>query len=104
MSTLTVKFAVYGALCGGQDAMHAFDATTQLQAALDSAPNQGIVTISNDSMGGDPCRGTTKSFGAVVLLDGVPLYFACQEGATVDFFHSEPVAAEVSSSVSKSAG
>ncbi len=102
MSTLTVQFAVYGALCGGEDNMHAFDATTQLQAALDSASNKGIVTISNDSMGGDPCHGTTKSFGAVVQLDGVPMYFACQEGATVDFFHSTPGILEASQS--KSAG
>lgn len=102
MSTLTVKFAVYGALCGGDDDMHAFDATAQLQAALDSTPNKGIVTISNDSMGGDPCRGTTKSFGAVVELDGVPLYFACQEGTRVDFFHSTRNVEEVSQS--KSAG
>ena len=104
MSTLTVKFAVYGALCGGEDDMHAFDATTQLQAALDSTPNKGIVTISNDSMGGDPCRGARKSFGAVVELDGIPLYFACQEGTTVDFFHSTNNVVEVSQSVSKSAG
>ena len=104
MSTLTVKFAVYGALCGGDDNMHAFDATTQLQAALNSSSNKGIVTINNDSMGGDPCRGTTKHFGAVVDLDGVPLYFACKEGQTVDFFHSEPGALEASEAISKSAG
>ena len=68
--------------------MHARDVTTQLQAALDAPGNGGVVTINNDSMGGDPCRGKTKFFGAVVSLNGVPLYFACAEGTMVDFFHS----------------
>lgn len=88
MGALQVKVAVYGALCGGQDDMHARDVTKQLQSALDSTANKGVVNINNDSMGGDPCRGKTKAFGAVVALDGVPLFFACLEGQTVDFFHS----------------
>jgi hypothetical protein len=88
MAALQVKVAIYGALCGGPDDMHARDVTRQLQAALDSPTNNGRVNINNDSMGGDPCRGTTKAFGAVVALDGVPLFFACLEGQTVDFFHS----------------
>lgn len=88
MGALQVQIAIYGALCGGQDGMHARDVTAQLQAALDSSGNEGVVSINNDTMGGDPCHGTTKAFGAVVLLNGQPLYFACQEGQTVDFFHS----------------
>ena len=94
MSALQVKVAIYGALCGGQDQMHAMDVTTQLQAALDSAGNSGIVNINNDSMGGDPCRGTTKAFGAVVALNGVPLFYACLEGQTIDFFHSQGLVLE----------
>ena len=88
MGALQVKVAIYGALCGGQDQMRAMDVTAQLQAALDAAGNNGIVSINNDSMGGDPCRGTTKAFGAVVALNGVPLFYACLEGQTIDFFHS----------------
>jgi hypothetical protein len=93
-SVLQVQIAVYGALCGGQDNMHARDVTVQLQAALDAPGNEGIVNINNDTMGGDPCHGTTKHFGAVVSLNGVLLYFACQEGQTVDFFHSVSGVAE----------
>ncbi|HEY0729426.1 MAG TPA: hypothetical protein VGD38_15205 [Pyrinomonadaceae bacterium] len=88
MSVLQVQVAVYGALCGGPDQMHARDVTAQLQAALNSKTNNGVVNINNDSMGGDPCSGKTKAFGAVVTLDGTPLFFACLEGQTVDFFHS----------------
>ena len=88
MSTLQVQIAVYGVLCGGgENNMHAFDATQGLQAAINA--NDGIVTISNEVMGGDPCVGSTKSWGAVVILNNVPLYFAGQEGAQVDFFHSQ---------------
>lgn len=93
-SPLQVQIAVYGALCGGQDNMHARDVSTQLQAALDAPGNQGVVNINNDTMGGDPCSGKTKAFGAVVNLNGVPLYFACLEGQTVDFFHSVSGVAE----------
>lgn len=89
MGALQVKVAIYGALCGGQDQMHALDVTSQLQAALDAPGNNGVVTINNDSMGGDPCRGTTKAFGAVVALNGVPLFYACLEDQTIDFFHSQ---------------
>ena len=94
MSSLQVQFAVYGALCSGQDQMHARDVTTQLQAALDSPGNNGVVNINNFSMGGDPCSGKTKAFGAIVSLDGQFLYFACLEGQTVDFFHSSAGLAE----------
>ena len=88
MGALQVQVAVYGALCGGQDDMHARDVTGLLQAALDHASPKGVVNINNDSMGSDPCSGKTKAFGAVVTLDGTPLFFACLEGQTVDFFHS----------------
>ena len=90
MSALQVQIAVYGTLCGGQDNMRGRNVTAQLQAALDAPGNNGVVNINNDTMGGDPCHGTTKYFGAVVILDNTPLYFACQEGQTVDFFHSTP--------------
>lgn len=68
--------------------MHARDVTQLLQNALDKASTKGVVNINNNNMGGDPCPGNTKAFGAVVTLDGAPLFFACLEGQTVDFFHS----------------
>ena len=94
MSALKVLVAVYGALCGNEDQMHAQDVTQQLQVALDHSQPAGVVNINNDTMGGDPCRGTTKAFGAVVSLDGANLFFACQEGQSVDFFHSQAAVAK----------
>ena len=105
MSSLVVQFAVYGRLCGGgADSMHAINCAPQLQAALDSHKNNGVVTISNDSMGGDPCPGNTKYFGAVVSLDGVDMYFAGEEGNQIDFFHSQKVVEAKTGAASKSAG
>jgi len=83
--------------------MHAFDATAQLQSLLNSSSSNGIVTITNESMGADPCHGSTKFFGAVVDRDGLPLYFAAQEGQTIDFFHSQDVAEVKAGAASKSA-
>jgi hypothetical protein len=84
--------------------MHAINATAQLQSALDSPTNNGVVTISNDSMGGDPCPGNTKYFGAVVDRDGIPLYFAGEEGNQIDFFHSQSALEVKAGAASKSAG
>jgi hypothetical protein len=103
MSSLVVQFAVYGRLCGGgADSMHAFNCAPQLQSALDSH-QKGVVTISNESMGGDPCPGNTKFFGAIVSLDGVDMYFAGEENDTIDFFHSQDVAEVKKGAASKSA-
>ncbi|MGE4279657.1 MAG: hypothetical protein AB7G62_08735 [Magnetospirillum sp.] len=87
MSVLTVKFAVYGALVGGdENKSAAVDVSAALQALIDS--NQGIVNINNDNMGGDPAYGDVKHFAAIVALgDNDKRYFACQEGQTIDFFH-----------------
>ena len=105
MSSLVVQFAVYGRLCGGgADSMHAINCAPQLQAALDSHKNNGVVTISNDSMGGDPCPGNTKYFGAVVSLDGVDMYFAGEENDQIDFFHSQSALEAKTGAASKSAG
>ena len=94
MSALTVVSAVYGCLCGDENQMHARDVTQNLQVALDRSDPRGVVNINNDSMGGDPCNGKTKAFGAIVSLDGENLYFACLEGQTVDFFHSQAALAK----------
>lgn len=89
MAALTVKYAVYGALAGGnENNSQAVDVAIALQAAIDAS--QGIVTIDNTTMGGDPSHGNQKHFGACVALDGQDRFFACQEGQTIDFFHTLP--------------
>ncbi|WP_092357411.1 hypothetical protein [Collimonas sp. OK242] len=88
MATLTVKFAVYGALNkGNQDASQVRNVKDVLQVAIDR--KQGVVTINNTTMGGDPSVGNPKHFGAVVTLDSVDRYYACAEGQTIDFFHNK---------------
>jgi hypothetical protein len=87
MSALVVKFAVYGALAGGdENKTQAVNVQTALQTAIDSS--QGIVNINNNTMGGDPSKGNSKHFGAIVALDNVDRYFACYEGQTIDFYHT----------------
>lgn len=89
MSALKVKFAVYGALQGGNENLsQALDVSGALQKQIDA--NQGIVTIDNANMGKDPSFGNQKHFGAIVTLDNTDMYFACVEGQTIDFYHSKP--------------
>jgi hypothetical protein len=89
MAALTVQYAVYGALAdGNENNSQAADVSAALQASIDGS--QGIVTINNDNLGGDPSPGYQKHFGACVALDGTPRYFACQEGQTIDFYHTKP--------------
>ncbi len=84
-STYKVIAASYGALIGGnENDTGAFNVTGTLQGLLDNNPN-GVVTINNDSMGGDPAPGNTKHFGAIVIVNGDTLPFACEEGQTIDF-------------------
>jgi hypothetical protein len=100
MSVLQVKFAVYGALqSGNENLSQAIDVTAQLQKQIDA--NQGIVSITNISMGKDPSFGYTKHFGAIVALDGVNRSFACQEGQTIDFFHNKAVTAADAAAAAK---
>jgi hypothetical protein len=82
---LQVKFAVYGALPGGnpEDA-NAFDVTQGLQTLM--AENAGVVTCDISSFG-DPSVGNEKHFAAVVDRNGTNFCFACQEGQTIDFNH-----------------
>ena len=82
---LKVRFAVYGALRNGhQDNTEARIVTGTLQQRLSSTPN-GVVKITNATMGGDPAPGVEKHFGAIVEVDGVPRPFACLENQTIDF-------------------
>lgn len=81
MSDLTVKIAVYGAtLANGTS--QAADVTQALQNAINK---QGTVVINNANMGIDPSPGNVKSFGAVVLNNGVPQDYACQENQSINF-------------------
>ena len=84
-TTFNVLFAVYGALAGGdENKTEAAIVTGALQGQLNNNPN-GVVTINNSTMGGDPAVGWTKHFGAIVEVNGDALPFACQEGQTIDF-------------------
>ena len=83
-SKLVVKFAVYGALPGGQESdAQAHDVTALVQATINL--NGGTIACNNDSLGGDPSPGYTKHFAAIVNRDGTNLCFACHEGQTIDF-------------------
>jgi hypothetical protein len=84
-TTFNVQFAVYGALAGGnENNTQANVVTSALQNQLNSNPN-GVVTINNTTMGGDPSVGNIKQFGAIVQVNGTPLPFACKEDQTIDF-------------------
>ena len=86
MSALKVNFAVYGALAGGnENSTQAIDVSVALQNAIDAS--QGIVNISNATMGQDPSPKNTKHFAALVTLDGVAQPYACEENQTIDFYH-----------------
>ncbi|MFZ6873783.1 hypothetical protein ACO0LF_17125 [Undibacterium sp. Di27W] len=83
--TYVVTSAAYGALAGGnENNTQAANVTGTLQTLLNQNPN-GVVTINNTTMGGDPSKGNTKHFGAIVVVNGSSQAFACQEGQTIDF-------------------
>jgi hypothetical protein len=86
MSDFKVQFAVYGALNSNEDGSQAADVKNSLQVAINSL--RGIVKIDNDTMGIDPSVGRTKHFGAVVTRGDKTHYYACQEGQTIDFYHT----------------
>ncbi|HEU0300793.1 MAG TPA: hypothetical protein VFR37_15130 [Longimicrobium sp.] len=84
-STYRVVAASYGALVNGDENQSAaFDVTVKLQGLLDHLSN-GVVTINNTMMGGDPAPGNTKHFGAVLDVNGTRVAFACQEDQTINF-------------------
>jgi hypothetical protein len=91
--TVKVVYAVFGALDGNQVA-RAQDVKKALQTLLNQTlPNgdsNNVVTINDKNMGGDPAVGLVKHFGAYVEVGrpaqpGTTIYFACQEGQTIDF-------------------
>ncbi|MEQ8906323.1 hypothetical protein [Ekhidna sp.] len=84
MSEIKVDFSVYGALKDGNETNgRAMDVKTILQNLINQ--NKGVVTITSSYLGGDPCMGYTKQFGAQVQRPGGTYHFACMEGQTIDF-------------------
>lgn len=82
-SGLVVRFAVYGALPGGDESnAQAFDVTALVQATVNESG--GVVACDNASFG-DPSPGNQKHFAAVVNRGGNDWTFACVEGQTIDF-------------------
>jgi hypothetical protein len=82
-SGLVVRFAVYGALPGGNESdAQGFDVTAVVQAAVNQSG--GAIACDNATFG-DPSPGNQKHFAAVVNRSGTDLYFACVEGQTIDF-------------------
>lgn len=84
MSGIKVDFAVYGALKdGNENNGRAMNVKKILQNLINQ--NNGIVTITSSYMGGDPCLGYTKQFGAQIRRKGHTFHYACLEGQTIDF-------------------
>jgi hypothetical protein len=84
---VNVISAAYGGLRDGNpNQAEAADVTQALQQFFDANPGaRGLVTINNQTMGGDPAVGVLKHFGAIVDVDGNRFSFACQENQTIDF-------------------
>lgn len=84
MSDIKVDFAVYGALKNGtSNSGKAMDVKATLQNLINQ--NNGVVTITSSYLGGDPCMGFTKQFGAQIQRKDGTFHFACMEGQTIDF-------------------
>jgi hypothetical protein len=80
---LIVKFAVYGALPGG-DRSNAKTIVAKgfLQGLLNKNP---IVVCNNETFQNDPASGNLKHFAAMVHRGGRDFAFACAEGQTINF-------------------
>jgi hypothetical protein len=79
---LTVKFATYGALAGGDRSnAQACDVSAILQVLL----NKNSVVVFNNANFIDSSPGNLKHFAAVVNRDGRDFAFACGEGQTINF-------------------
>ncbi len=82
MTTLKVTYAVYGALPNGSATnAEAFNVAGKLQTLFQQS---GTVACNNTNFG-DPSPGNQKHFGALVMRDGKPYYFACEENQTINF-------------------
>jgi hypothetical protein len=84
---MEAKFAVYGALPGGDGTnAQAIDVTRKLQNLIN---NNGGIVACNDSSLGDPSPGNLKHFGALVQRSDGLRFFACDENQTIDFNREE---------------
>lgn len=88
MNTYLVRFAFWGAgnATTTTNQCVAIDVSLYLQNLLNSG--NVVITPSNSISNPpfpDPAVGCTKGFGAVVNVNGVDCYFACQENQTIDF-------------------
>jgi hypothetical protein len=82
-SLFTVKFAVFGALPGGNPSTaQAADVTAVVQAILNRSG--GAAIVANTQNLGDPSPGNKKHFAAIVTRGGRDFHFACQEGQIID--------------------
>jgi hypothetical protein len=82
-SLFTVKFAVYGALPGGDPSnAQAADVTAVVQTLLNRSG--GAAVECNQQNFGDPSPGNKKHFAAIVTRGGRDFHFACQERQTID--------------------
>jgi hypothetical protein len=89
MNTFAVQFAVYGGLKeGNENGTQAVSVISQLQRLINE--NNGRVTINNVAFGTDPSHGTIKQFAAIVVVNGKPTAFACQEGYVINFAEHLP--------------
>ncbi len=86
-TTITVQYAVYGALQNGNPDNSQANVVTQTLQSLLNGPNaNGVVAINNTTMGGDPSPGNQKHFAALFTVNsGSPQPVACAENQTVDF-------------------
>jgi hypothetical protein len=83
-SFLTVKFAVFGALNGGNSSDgDGADVTALVQSIL-NATGAAAIDVNAETLG-DPSPNNLKHFAAIVSRGGKDFYFACQEGQGVDF-------------------
>jgi hypothetical protein len=83
-SFFTVRFAVYGALAGGNSSnAQAADVTAVLQTYFNRTGSAAFDVNAQNL--GDPSPGNKKHFGAIVSRGGRDFLFACQEGQQIDF-------------------
>jgi hypothetical protein len=84
MYPIIVKFACYGGVASDTPTQcHTANVQKQLQVLID----KGIypIEISNQTMGGDPCPGNHKHFGALISQAGEERFYSCGEGQSLDF-------------------
>jgi hypothetical protein len=81
---VTVLFAVYGGLRGGDPLQEeAIDVTQAVQGLINQPGFPGTILINNQNMGEDPAVGVVKHFGALIEVDGASQAFACQENQEI---------------------